>query len=153
MGTHGLFGGGGGGGARAPQAPMGPALTRKVQFLSLPKSEISSLLPSSVAVQPGLSRTWSKTPKTGFLRTRLEPQREKTGFLHMRKQRRRSASRTAKLISAFVFASRIVQSLFFLIPKFQASSHLLWLYSPVCVGPGRKPEDRYSHNEARIFTS
>ena len=24
-------------------------------------------------------------------------------------------------------------------PKFQASSHLLWLYSLVCVGPGRKP--------------
>ena len=24
-------------------------------------------------------------------------------------------------------------------PKFQASSHLLWSYSPVCVGPGRKP--------------
>ena len=23
--------------------------------------------------------------------------------------------------------------------KFQASSDLLWLYSPVCVGPGRKP--------------
>ena len=23
--------------------------------------------------------------------------------------------------------------------KFQASSHLLWLYSPVCVGHGRKP--------------
>ena len=23
--------------------------------------------------------------------------------------------------------------------KFQASSHLLWLYSPVCVRPGRKP--------------
>ena len=23
--------------------------------------------------------------------------------------------------------------------KFQASSHLLWLHSPVCVGPGRKP--------------
>ena len=23
--------------------------------------------------------------------------------------------------------------------EFQASSHLLWLYSPVCVGPGRKP--------------
>ena len=23
--------------------------------------------------------------------------------------------------------------------KFQASSHLLWPYSPVCVGPGRKP--------------
>ena len=37
----------------------------------LPKYEISSLQPSSVAVQPGLCRTWSETPKTGFLRTRL----------------------------------------------------------------------------------
>ena len=37
----------------------------------LPKSEISSFSPSSVAVQPGLYRTWSETPKTGFLRTRL----------------------------------------------------------------------------------
>ena len=46
---------------------------------------------------------------------------------------------TAKLISAFTFATRIVQFLFYLNPKFQASSHLLWLYSPVCVGPGRKP--------------
>ena len=32
------------------------------------------------------------------------------------------------------------------LPKFQASSHLLWLYSPVCVG---NPEDWFSHNEAR----
>ena len=32
---------------------------------------------------------------------------------------------TAKLISAFVFATRIVQFLFFLNLKFQASSHLL----------------------------
>ena len=46
---------------------------------------------------------------------------------------------TAKLISAFVFAVGILQSLYYLHPKFQASSHLLWLYSPVCVGPGRKP--------------
>ena len=37
----------------------------------LPKSEISSLLAFSVTVQPGLCRTWSETPKTGFLRTRL----------------------------------------------------------------------------------
>ena len=38
----------------------------------LSKSKISSLKPnSSVAVQPGLCRTWSETPKTGFLRTRL----------------------------------------------------------------------------------
>ena len=37
----------------------------------LSKSEISSLLPSSIAVQPCLYQTWSKTPKTGFLRARL----------------------------------------------------------------------------------
>ena len=36
------------------------------KILLLPKSEISSLQPSSVAVQPGLCRTWSETPKTGF---------------------------------------------------------------------------------------
>ena len=37
----------------------------------LSESEISSLYSSSVAVQPGLCQTWSQTPKTGFLRTRL----------------------------------------------------------------------------------
>ena len=49
-----------------------------------------------------------------------------------------SCAVNAQLISAFVFATQIVQSLYFLNPKFQASSHLLWLYRPVCVGPGRK---------------
>ena len=44
-----------------------------------------------------------------------------------------------QLIGAFVFVIRIVQSVYYLNPKFQASSHLLWLYSPVCVEPGRKP--------------
>ena len=38
-----------------------------------------------------------------------------------------------------IFATRIVQSFFFLNTKFQASSHLLWLYSLVCVRPGLKP--------------
>ena len=37
----------------------------------LPKSEISSLSPSSVTVQPGLCWTWSEISKTGFLTTRL----------------------------------------------------------------------------------
>ena len=36
------------------------------------------------------------------------------------------------------FATWIVQSLNFLNPKFQVYSHLLWLYSLVCVGPGWK---------------
>ena len=37
----------------------------------LSKSEILSLQPSSIAAQPGLCQTWSETPKTGFLTTRL----------------------------------------------------------------------------------
>ena len=45
----------------------------------------------------------------------------------------------SKLISTFVFATRIVRSLFYLNPQFQASSHLVWLYSLVCVGPGPLP--------------
>ena len=40
-------------------------------MLLLPKCEISCLWPSSVTVQPGLFRTWSETPKTSFLTTRL----------------------------------------------------------------------------------
>ena len=63
-----------------------------------------------------------------------EPPHGKTNNLHMRKQRRRSASRFAKLISAFVFATRIVQFLFYLNPKFQASSSFLCLYSPDLFG-------------------
>ena len=46
---------------------------------------------------------------------------------------------TAKLISAFVFATRIVHFLFLLNPKFQAFMLLLGLYMSVCVRPGRKP--------------
>ena len=38
----------------------------------LAKSESSSLQPSSLAVQPGLCGTWTETPKTGFLITRLK---------------------------------------------------------------------------------
>ena len=34
--------------------------------------------------------------------------------------------------------------------KFQASSHL-WLYSSVCVGPGRNPKDRLSHDVAHTL--
>ena len=69
-----------------------------------------------------------------------EPRREKIGFLHMRKQRRRSALRWPRSWSApLFFATWIVQSLCFPNPKFQVSSHLLWLYSPVCVEPCRKP--------------
>ena len=58
---------------------------------------------------------------------------------------------TAKLISAFVFATRIVQFLFYLNPKFQASSSFLCLYRPVYVGPVRKPHCWFSHEAAHFF--
>ena len=44
-----------------------------------------------------------------------------------------SCAVTAQLISVFVFATQIVQPLYFLNPKFQASSHLLWQHSSVRV--------------------
>ena len=72
--------------------------------------------------------------------SRNEPRCEKTGFFAYAETKTQiSCAVTVQLISAFVFALRIVQSLYYLNPKFQASSHILWLYSPVCVGPGRKP--------------
>ena len=57
-----------------------------------------------------------------------------------------SCAVTAQLISAFVFTTWMVQSVFYLDSKFQASSHFLWLYSPVCVG---NPEDRFSCDVAQ----
>ena len=51
---------------------------------------------------------------------------------------------------AFVFATRITQFLFYLNPKFQASSSFLCLYRPVCVGPVRKPHCWFSHEAAHM---
>ena len=45
----------------------------------------------------------------------------------------------AKLISAFVPETRLERLIYFLNSKIQASFHLLWLNSPVYVGPVRKP--------------
>ena len=74
------------------------------------------------------------------MQTIYEPRHEKTGFFAYAKTKTQiSFMVTAKLISAFVFATRIVQFLFYLNSKFQDSSHLLWPYSPVSVGPGQKP--------------
>ena len=51
-----------------------------------------------------------------------------------------SCAVTAQLISAFVFATWIVQFLLYLYSKFQDSSLLMRLYRSVCAGPGRKPQ-------------
>ena len=53
----------------------------------------------------------------------------------------------------FVFATRIVQLLYFLNPKFQASSQLPCLYSSVCVEPARKPHCWFSHVAAHLGIS
>ena len=45
------------------------------------KSEISSFYLSSVAAQAGLCQTWSETPKTGFLTSRLICPIEIDGFV------------------------------------------------------------------------
>ena len=53
-----------------------------------------------------------------------------------------------QLISAFVFATWIVQFLFYFNPTFQASISFLCLYRPVCVGPVQKPHCWFSREEA-----
>ena len=51
----------------------------------------------------------------------------------------------------FVFATHILQFLYFLNPKFPASSHLLCLYSSVCVEPVQKPHSWFPHDTAHLF--
>ena len=60
-------------------------------------------------------------------------------FAYAKAKMQISFAETTKLFSAFVFATLIVHSLYFLNPKFQASSYLLWLHSPICIGPCQKP--------------
>ena len=73
---------------------------------------------------------------------------ENQQFAYVKTKAQISFAVTAKLISAFVFATRIVQFFFYLNPKFQASSSFLCLYRPVCVGPVRKPHCWFSHEAA-----
>ena len=58
-------------------------------------------------------------------------------ILHLRKQRRRCCNRAADQRLCFCY----IDTVFPLLPKSEisASSDLLWLYSPVCVGPGWIP--------------
>ena len=72
----------------------------------------------------------------------FEPRHEKPFFVYAKTKAQTSCAVTAQLISAFVFATKIVQSLFFLNLKFLASSHLLWVCGPGCVGPCWKPRSQ-----------
>ena len=82
----------------------------------------------------------------------FEPPCEKTNNLHRQKTKTQIRfTVTVKLISVFVFATWIVNFLFFLNPKFRASSSFLCLYRSVCVRPGRKPQCWFSHEAAHLF--
>ena len=59
---------------------------------------------------------------------------------------------TGKLISTFVFATRIVQYIYFLYTKFQASSHILCGFTDWFVWDlVGNPEDPFSQNEAQMM--
>ena len=69
---------------------------------------------------------------------KCEPRHEKTCFLHMRKQKAQvSCAVIAQRINACAFATKTAQ--------FSTS-----MYGPVCVGPGREPEDRFSLDDATM---
>ena len=76
---------------------------------------------------------------------------ENQRFAYAKTKTQISFAVTAKLISAFVFAIWIVQYLFFLNTKFQATSHFQWLYSRGCVRPGQNPDYWFSHVAAQII--
>ena len=82
---------------------------------------------------------WVKRYEHGYELHYMSLVMRKPAFANAKTKTQISFAVTAKLISVFVFATRIVQSLYFLNPKFQASGHLRWMYSPVCNGPGLKP--------------
>ena len=78
----------------------------------------------------------------------FKPHREKTGFLHMQ-----------NLEADQRLGFRYTDTSIPLLSKSEISSHPLWLYSLICVGPGRKPGRLFIyHNEAhyqpiRLITS
>ena len=84
-----------------------------------------------------------------------EPRHEKTGFLHMGNKDADQLCGNHEV--AHRLCCRYTDSTIPLLSntKFQASSHLLWLYSLVRVGPGRKPECWFSHDAAQkwVFCS
>ena len=68
-----------------------------------------------------------------------EQRREKTCFLHI-----------CKNIGSDQLRSSCTAFFFFINLKYQASSHLLWLYSPVCVDLVGNSKDRFSLDAAHI---
>ena len=83
-------------------------------------------LMSIINLKPNLLSNLSNKALCTLVRKKMSFLMRKTGHLHMRKTKAQiSFAVTVKLISAFVFATWIVQFLYFLNPKFPTSSLLL----------------------------
>ena len=86
------------------------------------------------------------------LRTIIEPRREENRiFAYAKTKTQISFAVTAKLISAFVFATRIVQPLYFLNLKFQVSSSFSNCAARCVSDLAGNHEDRFSDVAAHIF--
>ena len=107
--------------------------------------------PGCTATEDGLRFETSDLESKGIVLCMKWKQRHWPGFLiwatlwenqlfaYAKTKTQISCAVIAQLISAFVFAIQIEQSLFYINPKFQACSLFLLFYSPVCVRPGQKP--------------
>ena len=84
----------------------------------------------------------------------FEPRCEKTCFCHMRTTKARISLRIHAIWSLLLlYAALIILYLYLLNPKFQDPSSSLKLSRLVWVVPGRKPEDRFSRDEAHLWRS
>ena len=89
----------------------------------------------------------------------FKPHREKTSFLHMQKNPKDADQLRGNLEADQRLCFRYTDTSIPLLSKSEISSHPLWLYSLICVGPGRKPGRLFIyHNEAhfqpiRLITS
>ena len=76
----------------------------------------------------------------------------KPDFAYAKTKAQISFAVIAKLISAIiVFATRIVQFLFYIKPKFHDSSFFPWVYKAVLSDLVGHHEDRFSHDAAQLI--
>ena len=68
-------------------------------------------------------------------------------FAYVKTKMQISCTVPAKLISSFVFATWIVQSILYIHQKFPASSHILYGYSLLYI----RPEHPFSYNKAQLI--
>ena len=105
---------------------------------------------------PELISTGSSTLSNGHLTCdqlgHMSPVMRKPDLAYAKTKTQISFAVTTKVISAFVFHTWTVQSLYFLNLKFQVSTHPLWFYSPVCAASDLvgNPEYRFSCVAAHI---